>query len=165
MNSHFFKPKKIDTSSNLILLPFFPHKEYLKKIEEGSVKKKNILGSVMYSYSDYDVLYGFLGYPNLLTLLEFVSMIREKNIYFLGTAGSLNPEMNKPEVLNVEKVFPGSVFKYFTDEEFLNLKKSAVPSLRNVNGISIDLIQREDPDWYEGIKHKHLDRLYNGGQP
>ena len=157
MNSHFFKPKKIDTSRNLILLPFFPQREYLKKIEAGSIKKKSILSSVMYSYSDYDVLYGFLGYSNLLTLLEFISRIREKNIYFLGTAGSLNPDLNKPEVLNVEKVFPGSIFKYFTDKEFLNLKKSDIPGLGNANGISVDLIQRENPLWYEGVKQMDID--------
>lgn len=157
MNSHFFKPKKIETAGNLILLPFFPQREYLKKIEEGSIKKRSILGSVMYSYSDYDVLYGFLGYSNLLTLLEFISMIREKNIYFLGTAGSLNPDMNKPEVLNVKKVYPGSIFKYFTDKKFLNLKNSDIPGMRNANGISVDLIQREDPLWYEGVKEMDVD--------
>ncbi|MCK4890480.1 MAG: hypothetical protein KAS97_11165, partial [Candidatus Aminicenantes bacterium] len=129
----------------------------MKKIEAGSIKKKSILSSVMYSYSDYDVLYGFLGYSNLLTLLEFISRIREKNIYFLGTAGSLNPDLNKPEVLNVEKVFPGSIFKYFTDKEFLNLKKSDIPGLGNANGISVDLIQRENPLWYEGVKQMDID--------
>lgn len=157
MIAHFFKPKKIETSRNLILLPFFPQQEYLKKIMERSIRKKSILGSVMYSYADYDVLYGFLGYSNLLTILEFVSMIREKNIYFLGTAGSLNPDLNKPEVLNVEKVFPGSIFKYFTDKDFLNLKKSDITGMKNVNGISIDLIQRENHEWFESVRQKKLD--------
>ncbi len=157
MNSHFFNPKKIETSGNLILLPFFPQREYLKKIEEGSIRKKRILSSLIYSYSDYDVLYGFLGYPNLLTLLEFISMIREKNIYFLGTAGSLNPDFQKPELLNVEKIFPGSIFKYFSEKQFLNLNRSVISKIKNVNGISVDLIQREDPDWYEDVRQKKMD--------
>ncbi len=157
MNSHFFKPKKIETADNLILLPFFPQRKYLKKIEEGSIKRRRILGSVLYGYSDYEVLHGFLGYSNLLTLLEFISKIREKNVYFLGTAGSLNPDLHKPEVLNVKKVFPGAVFKHFTDNEFFNLNISEIPGMRNVNGISVDLIQREDPIWYENIKKMDVD--------
>lgn len=157
MSSHFFNPKKLETSGNLILLPFFPDLKYFNKIEESAVSRKDILSSVLYEFSGYDLLYGFLGYPNLLTVLEFISNIREKNIYFLGTAGSLNPALDEPQVLNVEKIYPDSVFRGFSEDKFLTLNRDNNPGIKNVNGISVDLIQRECPEWYGVVKNMDLD--------
>ena len=157
MNSHFFNPEKTEISQNLLLLPFMPDRKYLKMIEENSIRRKHILGSILYSYKDYDVLYGFLGYSNLLTLLEFISGIREKNIFFIGTAGSLNQLLDKPEILNVERVFPGSIFTYFSDDKYLDLDSSGMSGVKKGSGISIDLIQREDPQWFSEMKKRGLD--------
>lgn len=157
MNSHFFNPVKTEISQNLLLLPFMPDRKYLKMIEENSISRKHILGSVLYSYKDYDVLYGFLGYSNLLTLLEFISGIREKNIFFIGTAGSLNYLLDKPEILNVERVYPGSIFTYFSDDKYLDLDSSGMSGVKIGSGISIDLIQREDHQWFSEMKKRDLD--------
>jgi len=157
MNSHFFNPEKTKISQNLILLPFMPDRKYLKMIEERSVRRKHILGSVLYSYRDYDVLYGFLGYSNLLTLLEFILEVREKNIFFIGTAGSLNNLLDKPEILNVERVYPGSIFTFFSSDKYLDLDNSVISGVNRGKGISIDLIQREDSQWYSEIKKRDLD--------
>ncbi|MEN8223287.1 MAG: hypothetical protein ABFR36_08515 [Acidobacteriota bacterium] len=126
-------------------------------IEESSKRQKHILGSVLYSYNDYDVLYGFLGYSNLLTLLEFILNIREKNIFFIGTAGSLNPSLDKPEILSVNRIYPGSIFRYFSEDQYLVLKKSGTAGVRTGRGISIDLIQREDLHWYKEMRKRDLD--------
>lgn len=157
MNSHFFNPQKTEISQNLLLLPYMPDRKYLKMIEESSKRQKHILGSVLYSYNDYDVLYGFLGYSNLLTLLEFILNIREKNIFFIGTAGSLNPSLDKPEILSVNRIYPGSIFRYFSEDQYLVLKKSGTAGVRTGRGISIDLIQREDLHWYKEMRKRDLD--------
>ena len=157
MNSYFFNPEKIDTSDNLILMPYCPDRRYLKKIEERAGQSRHVLGSVLYRFSAYDVLYGFLGYPNLLTVLEFISNIRDKTVFFLGTAGSLNPDLNSPEVLNVKRIYPGSVFKYFSDEPYFTLNCPGVGGFKSSDGISVDLIQREDKQWLETVSDGNLD--------
>ncbi len=151
MDSQFFRPKKINISENLILVPYFPNRECLKTIESGSVKKRSIFRSVLYSYSNYDILYGFLGYSNLLTILEFISDVRNKNIFFLGTAGSLDPGVIEPKILNVTKIYPGSIFRYFSSIEFYNLYRYEGNEVESVVGISEDLIQRENPVWYKNV--------------
>ena len=157
MRTHFFNPKKTEISENLILIPFFPNMKYFNKIKDNAASRKNILSSVLYNFEGYDLLYGFLGYPNLLTILEFISSIRKKNIFFLGTAGSLNPEFDTPEALNVEKIYPDSVFRDFSEKKFLTLNRIDNSDFKNVDGISVDLIQRESPEWYKGVKKKGLD--------
>ncbi|MCK5221767.1 MAG: hypothetical protein KAR14_09310, partial [Candidatus Aminicenantes bacterium] len=131
--------------------------KYFNKIKDNAASRKNILSSVLYNFEGYDLLYGFLGYPNLLTILEFISSIRKKNIFFLGTAGSLNPEFDTPEALNVEKIYPDSVFRDFSEKKFLTLNRIDNSDFKNVDGISVDLIQRESPEWYKGVKKKGLD--------
>lgn len=157
MNSHFFNPEKTEISQNLLLLPYMPDRKYLKMIEENSISQKHILGSVLYSYQDYDVLYGFLGYSNLLTLLEFISGIREKNVFFIGTAGSLNLSLDKPEILSVERIYPGSVFAYFSADQYMDMDKSGITGVKKGSGISIDLIQREDHQWYTEMNKRDID--------
>ncbi len=157
MNSYFFNPQKTEISENLLLIPYMPDKKYLKMIEETSISRKHILGSILYSYKDYDVLYGFLGYSNLLTLLEFFSEVRNKNIFFIGTAGSLNPSHNIPEILNVNKIYPGAIFNYFSKDNYFDMNDLKNDNLKTGCGISIDLIQRENSQWYEEMKKRELD--------
>ena len=157
MNSYFFNPQKTEIPENLILLPFMPDKDYLKRLEDTSLGRKHILGSTLYSFDYYSVLYGFLGYSNLLTVLEFIAGIRNKNVYFIGTAGSLNPSFEKPEILSVKKIYPGSIFNYFTDDDHYELKETGIPGLKKGIGISIDLIQRENSQWYREMKSRKID--------
>jgi len=157
MERSFFNPNKIKTSKNLILIPFLSDKKILKLIEDQAIGKRRILSSVLFSYADYDVLYGFLGYSNLLTVIEFIKNVRDKNIFFLGTAGSLNKAINYPELLNVYETYPGGIFNHFTDKKSLFLKKAGEVSLSDVKGISVDIIQRENLTWYESVKNCNLD--------
>ena len=157
MNSYFFNPQKTEISENLLLLPYMPDQKYLKMIEESSISRKHILGSVLYSYKDYNVLYGFLGYSNLLTLLEFFSDVRNKNIYFIGTAGSLNPSHDIPEILKVKKIYPGEIYSYFSKDKYYDMNEFENTNLKTGSGISIDLIQREDYLWFKEMKKRELD--------
>ncbi len=152
MKNSFFNPNKIEISDNLILIPFFPDGKVLKFVEESAVRQRKILSSYLFSYPDYDVLYGFLGYSNLLTIIEFIQNVRKKNVFFLGTAGSLKKTGNYPELLSVSEIYPEGIFKYFTNEESLSLTKIDSAFVKNVTGISIDIIQRENSEWYENVK-------------
>lgn len=157
MNQHFFNPEKSIISENIILVPYIPGPGYPELTGERPVRKKRILGSTLFSFGTYDVLTGFIGYSNLLTLLEFIAEVRLKNVYFVGTAGSLNPEFNHPDVIEAGTIYPGSVFTTFFENRCLQLKSSRNKELKRGTGITIDLIQRENPGWFREVTAKEID--------
>lgn len=147
MNMSFFNPERIKCAETLILIPYFPEKKYFRKNIESADRKKGILGSSLYHFHGYDILHGFLGYSYLLTLLEFIQDVRQKTVFFLGTAGSINSQIPGPSISVVSEIFPGGIFKHFADEKMFYLNHFEDDAIPSVKGMSVDIIQREDPEW------------------
>jgi hypothetical protein len=153
-----FKPEKLDLKPvNLIIIPYSP---------SGSinfnkpVKSFNILKAKLLIYEDYSILTGFLGYPHLLTILEFLPVL-DCEVFFLGTAGCLNSHCNSPEIYTIDKIHPSGIFKFFSNGDIFNLKPlvtdSAKIKLKNGTATSIDILQRETKNWLSIQKSSNMD--------
>ena len=103
------------------------------------------------------VVSGFIGYPHLLTLLQMIDGLAEKEIYFLGSAGVLNSRWREPTVLQIETIHSSSIFKRFSKSSSLALKTFPAGPFPDASGVSVDVIQRETQAWLEAQRRKKID--------
>jgi hypothetical protein len=152
-----FKPKKIDLPSKLILIPKFWDRNYFEKLKKDALASFEIVQSEFLFFDEYTLVEGFLGYPHILTTLEFINGVKEKEIFFLGTAGSMNEEIAGPMPLEVTRIYPSAIFNDFCDEDFFELKSLSSCDFRKAAGVSVDIIQRETVPWLKEQKSKGID--------
>ncbi|MCP4221437.1 MAG: nucleoside phosphorylase [bacterium] len=157
MEKTLFNPKKFDVPQNLVLVPQFWDKPYLQQLKKEAVVSFDHIGCEVLLFQDYTMITGFLGYPNLLTVLEFIEDVKEKDVFFLGTAGSMNPEIDTPIIMEVEEIFPTSILEHFSEASSFPLKTFGIPGARKVRGVTIDIIQRETPSWLEEQQKRGMD--------
>jgi hypothetical protein len=86
----------MDIPQNLILIPFFWDTAYYRQLKKKAHGTFDLFGGEIVLFDNYTLLVGFLGYPHLLTHLEFIKDVKEKEVFFLGTAGSMNEEIAEP---------------------------------------------------------------------
>ncbi len=157
MDKILFNPDKMELPPNLLLIPQFWDTSYfdqLKKKARGSFK---LITSEILLFDNCSVIVGFLGYPNILTLLEFIQGVKEKEIFFLGTAGSLNPDIGGPVALNVEAIYSTAILDYFSSWKLFPLKPFEPGNLRRAKGVTVDIIQRETDTWLKDQVHRGMD--------
>ncbi len=147
MKNTLFNPRRVDIPKNLILIPQFWDKVYYKTLQDEALACGKLLESDFLIFEDYTMIVGFLGYPNIFTLLEFIKDLREKDIYFLGTAGSLNPAVDHPVPLLVEEIHSTEILDHFADETMFQMKCFEGGNLRRAKGVTVDIIQRETAPW------------------
>ena len=147
MTDTLFSPRKMDIPDTLVLIPHFYDRVVFEKLGNLAEKSAKLLGSHVLLFQEYALMTGFLGYPYLLTLLEFISDVKQKRILFLGTAGSLNCKWDPPHILNITRIHAGSVFSDFsnrTDLELIDLENESFP---RASAVSVDIVQRETRSW------------------
>lgn len=155
MEKSLFNPIKIAIPQNLVLIPQFLDTDYYNQLKKKALRTIKFLGTEALLFSNYTVIVGFLGYPNILTILEFIKGVKEKEVFFLGTAGSMNEEINGPISLNVEAIYSTSILDYFSDCKSFQLKTFNSGNLRKAKGVTVDIIQRETSSWLrEQVKRK-----------
>jgi hypothetical protein len=157
MKQTLFNPERIDLPGHLVLIPQFWDKAYYETLKKNALGCLNLLSSDLLLFEKYTVIVGFLGYPHILTLLEFVKEVREKEVVFLGTAGSLNETINQPIPLQVEEIFSTEILEHFSPEKSLPLKPVSPGNLRKAKGVTVDIIQRETPSWLREQKSRGID--------
>jgi len=157
MISPFKDIKREEVPDKILLIPFFPEKKYFSKIRDHAIKMKKVLFSEFIFFDDMMVITGFFGYPSVLTVLEFVGDLKEKDLLFIGTAGSINRELDGPAVLNVKEIFPDEAIKSLSDKKSFKMKRDYRTLYRNSSGVTVDIIQRETPDWVSEQKKKGMD--------
>ncbi len=116
-----------------------------------------MMSSEFLLYKNYAVVVGFLGYPHLLTLLEFIANVRDKEIFFLGTAGSLNPTINIPMPLTVAEIHSTEILDHFADQTSYPLKPLETRNFKKARGVTVDIIQRETAEWLREQHRRGLD--------
>lgn len=146
MDKILFTPKQMDIPPNLILIPFFWDKDYYKHLKEKALGNFELFNSEIVFFENHTLLVGFLGYPNLLTHLEFIKDVKAKEVFFLGTAGSMNEEIAEPTPLDVEAIYSTAILDYFCDAKSFPLK-TLNHGLRKAKGVTVDIIQRETSSW------------------
>lgn len=160
MDKSLFNPKRFELPEHLVLIPQFWHKEYYGQLKQKAYGAINLLPSELLIFDGYAVLTGFLGYPHILTLLEMVESVREKEIYFLGTAGSLNPDIDHPMPLEVGEIYSTEILDHFGPEQSYELKTfppGILRGYRRVKGVTVDIIQRETAPWLKRQVERGLD--------
>jgi hypothetical protein len=157
MEQILFNPQRIDFPKSLVLVPQFWDNDYYETLKKSSLGFFNLLHSDVLLFENYTVIVGFLGYPHILTLLEFIKDVREKEVYFLGTAGSLNETINQPVPLQVEEIFSTEILEHFSPEESFLLKPVNPGNLRKAKGVTVDIIQRETPSWLRTQVNRGID--------
>ncbi len=157
MKKSLYKPLKLSFKNNIIFIPIFYSKELYKKIIKESEKHYEFMLTDVIELKNITIFGNFLGYVHLYSFLDYIDKIEEKEIFFLGLAGSLNKEITKPESLNVVEIFPSSIFKLFSKKKSFKLKSFNNNKLEEVKGVSVDIYQRETKSWLKEQKNKEID--------
>jgi hypothetical protein len=147
MKPSLFHPRQFATPPALVLAPCFSEPALFAGLQQRARRRHSFLHSTLLFFDDHMVISGFLGYPHLFTLLGLVAGLEEKEIYFLGSAGALTQRFREPAAVQVGEIRPGSIFKRFSRAASLPLKKFSPGAFPVVNGVSVDIIQRETPAW------------------
>ena len=147
MKPSLFRPRQFVIPQSLVLVPHFPQRSFFSALQKKARRRQEFLHSSLLWFDRMAVISGFLGYPHLLTLLGLVAGLADKEVFFLGSAGALRPRFREPAALQVGEIYSSSVFKRFSRASSLPLKKFADRSFPVVRGVSVDVIQRETPDW------------------
>jgi hypothetical protein len=151
MKSSLFRPRQFTMPSSLLLVPFFSEASLYAELQQKAERGQRFLHSSLLYFEKFAVISGFLGYTHLLALLGMVADLHAKEIYFLGSAGALQPRFREPAAVQVVEARPSSIFKRFSRAgAALPLKRFPDPSFPAVRGVSVDLIQRETPAWLAG---------------
>ncbi len=159
MKDGLFNPHRIELPEHLLLIPQFWDKSYYKKLKEKSDGCVDFFHSKLLLFEKYSILTGFLGYPHILTLLEFIRDVRGKEIFFLGTAGSLNPAIDSPIALSVVEINSTEILDHFGPQLSYSLTPFDPPEMavRPVTGVTVDILQRETAPWLKEQVKKGID--------
>ncbi len=148
-----FSPSSVYVQPHLLLIPRFIDPNLRKQVREQSDSCQRRLGSEWMNGEGMTVISGFMGYPHLLTLLAFVDLARVEKISFLGTAGTLGPE-RCPGLVHVKGVWSSGPLRTFSRRPYLELGGETFPGVETVRGVSVDMIQRETPEWLKRQRHR-----------
>jgi len=157
MRPSLFRPRQFTTPPSLVLVPYFSRASILAGQQQQARRRQEVLHSSWLWFGNRALISGFIGYPHLLTLLGLVAGLEEKEIYFLGSAGALQPRFRAPAAVQVGEIRPSSVFKRFSRAAAMPLKTFADASFPVVSGVSVDIIQRENPAWLAGQRARRTD--------
>lgn len=147
MKTSLFRPRQFATPPSLVLVPYFSETSLFATLQEQALRRQDFLHSTLLWFPNMAVISGFIGYPHLLTLLGLISGLEAKEIYFLGSAGALQPRFREPAAVQVTEIRPSSIFRHFSRAAALPLKRLSDPSFPAVSGVSVDVIQRETQAW------------------
>jgi hypothetical protein len=157
MKPSLFQPRRFQTPGSLLLVPYFVEKSLFVSLQKRALKQQDFLHSSLLWLDNMALISGFLGYPHLLTLLALVDDLPGKEIYFLGSAGALNPRWQEPTVLQVQAIHSSSIFNRFSKKNGLALDAFSASPFPGANGVSVDIIQRETPAWLAAQRTKKID--------
>jgi hypothetical protein len=152
-----FRPRQFVTPPSLVLVPYFSQASLLAGLRKQARRRQDLLHSSWLWFGNLALVTGFIGYPHLLTLLGLVAGLEDKEVYFLGSAGALQPRFRAPAAVQVGEIRPSSVFKRFSRSAALPLKTFADETFPVVSGVSVDILQRENPAWLAGQRALRTD--------
>ena len=157
MKKILFHPQKLELPKYLVLIPQFRDNNYYESLKKKAYGCLKLIESDFLFFDNYTLIVGFLGYPHILTLLEFVEDVREKEVFFLGTAGSLNENIDKPTILDVVEIHSTEILDYFSSEHSFQLNSFNRGQFKKARGVTVDIIQRETSSWLKEQVSRGMD--------
>lgn len=147
MEPSLWNPRRFVLPETLVLIPNFWSRDYYRRLQGAALKSFPLLGAEILVFPGYALIKGFLGYPHILTLLELVEGVREKRIFFLGTAGSLTEQYTTHTALAVSEISSGGLLEFFSPRPSYEMMALDIPGVETARGVTIDIIQRETASW------------------
>lgn len=157
MKPSLFQPRRFVIPPALVLVPYFSQGPLFAALQKRSLRRQDFLHSSLLWFERMAVVSGFIGYPHLLTLLAMIDGLEHKEIYFLGSAGAIDPRWQEPAVLQAGAIRPGAVFKRFSEKKSLPLLVFPDSPFPRATGVSVDIIQRETPAWLAARRREKTD--------
>jgi len=142
------------TKTKLLLIPYFWDRELDKKIKEKASKTHKVYLSEHLIFNNFSIITGFIGYPQILILLSSIENIMDKEIFFIGTAGTLNDSIRIPISVNITEIYSSSIYKFFSKKNKFPLKTIPDHSIKKGSCVSVDIPVRETKRWVK--KHKEI---------
>lgn len=162
-NISIFKPNPIPGFSyqDLVVIPAdVPSRILEKNLIRQADKSRSLLFSRLFYFNNHVVLYGGIGAPGMILLLEPILVSGIKRVVFLGLAGSLIPHLALKSAVVVESAlseegtsrhyFPHK--KTFSSSPEMNTQIKAFLELNHLpyttgSAVSTDAPYRETPEW------------------
>jgi len=148
----------LQTKNKILLIPYFWDQDLYKQLKKESLKTHKIYLSEHLIFDNYSIITGFLGYPQILTLLNMIN-INKKEFFFLGTAGSLNNSVIEPVSINITDIYSSSIYKLFSKTKMLPLNIISNKQIKKGTCVSVDIPMRENKNWLETQKKQHIDAV------
>lgn len=142
MAESLFRPRQLVVPGTLILVPWLP-----ALCRPANVTVRKILHAELLTGAGWSVLTGFLGYPDLLTLLAFIADWPAKRLVLLGTAGALDSRFAAPAIVQVEAIAASPPLRVFASHSPLDMELIGGAPWPAVHAVSVDLPQRETRSW------------------
>jgi len=152
-----FNSPGVSIRDHLILAPWFPDASLLAQVRRDAERRRDRLGGEWLDTGDFTLITGFLGYSALFTHLAFLEEPFPGRISFLGTAGSLNPGLKTTRLLQVVRIMGSGPLKSFSNQGILEMEGREIPGLDGVTGVSVDMVQRETPEWLQEQRKRKAD--------
>jgi len=157
MKKGLYKASQIEFNKNIIFIPIFYSKKLHQKLIKESIKNYKFMLAEIIELENITIFTNFLGYVHLYSFLDFIKNIEDKNIFFLGLAGSLNENLKTSLTLNVTEIYPSSIFKLFSKKKFFKLNSFNNKNIKEAKGVSVDIYQRETKNWLIEQKKNNID--------
>ncbi len=147
------------TKKHLLLVPYFWDRTLYHRLQSESIKTQAFYLSQHLEMPQYSIVTGFIGYPQLLTLLGSIEGIKAKEIYFVGTAGAVNEKIGAPISLNITEVFSSSIYRLFSRQHSFSLKTMPRGNFKTAKSVCVDLPDRETRSWLKQQREYNIDAV------
>jgi len=151
-----FIPYRLPARDRLLLIPFCHHQRHWADTCDKAQSIRSFLGAEIVHFEQCTVLTGFMGYPHMLTLLSGIQDWRNKQLFFLGTAGSLKNEALPDVVTAASVIMTSQLCPAFNAEALDMIPITRYPS-RSV--ITVDIPHRETLEWQNSTIKLGFDRV------
>jgi purine-nucleoside phosphorylase len=147
----------LETKKKILLIPYFWDRNLYKELIKDAVKVNDIFLSQYIEFKNYSIITGFMGYPHILTILGMINNLKEKDFFFLGTAGAVDDTINSPISLNITDIYSSSVLKLFSKQNKFHLKKINEVKINYGKCVSVDIPSRETKQWLQHQRNLKID--------
>lgn len=162
-NESIFKPAPLQDFSykDLVVIPAdVPSRALKKRLAHRSYRSRSILFSHLFYFDRHAVLYGGIGAPGMILVLEPLLVSGIQRVVFLGLAGSLTSRLpvKSAAVVNSALSEEGTSRHYFPKKNLFSasskvcsqihsfLKKNYLP-YADAAAVTTDAPYRETPEW------------------
>ncbi len=151
-----FISARLKTSERLLLIPFCHHRRQWAESCKTARSRRAFLGAELVDFDRLTILTGFMGYPQLLTILAGIENWWDKRLFFLGTAGTLGDEA-LPDLVTVSSVIMTAELASAFGSGALDMIPLARYPARRV--VTVDLPHRETSRWVQAMRSLAVDRV------